>query len=189
MKVTFALIKQIYMTLSVSTSFGAFIVTTLCTNPKSPKFIEYTELPKSFLNFYISLLFILMLCDSINPKMVCKIFSDRIGIITSGKGKIVLISVITTMYFSTDNMPQKLFGMISFVTVFGMFLAELFLNCEILNQKPLIFERIDNNHQIKVSGTPEMISIPNNNENSNSNGEINDNNMKQNNLENSENKN
>ena len=142
MKLTFELIKQIITSLVTATSLVSFIVTTLCTNTKSQNFIEYTDLSKFFLNFYIFIILLLCFCLSIYPKLVCKIFTDKIGIISSDKGKIVIQTSIFIMYFSTESMPQKLFGMISFVEVFGLFLADLLLNCDTLKQKPLNNERI-----------------------------------------------
>ena len=165
MKITFELIKQIISILSTATMFVSFIVTTLCTNKKSPKFIEYTDLSKSFLNIYIGLLLLLMLCHSINPKMVCTIFTDRIGIIASDRGKITLSILIIIMYFSTESMPQKLFGMISFVCVFALILFDFFLNCDTLKQKPLINENIGNNRKRNSNDIPTsqaVITITNN---------------------------
>ena len=39
------------------------------------------------------------------------------------------------MYFSTENLPKKLFGMITFVSNLALLLGNLIFNCEILNQK------------------------------------------------------
>ena len=154
MKITFELIKQIISILSTATMLVSFIVTTLCTKEKSPKYIEYTDLSKSFLNFYLGLLLLLLLCHSINPKMVCAIFTDRIGIIASDRGKMILLTLIMTMYFSTDSMPQKLFGMISFFCAFALFLSNFFLNCDTLKQKPLINENIGNNRKRNANDIP-----------------------------------
>ena len=155
MRVTFELIKQIITILATATSFVSFIVTTLCTNKNSPNFIEYTDLSKFFLNLYIFILLLLILCHSIYPKMVCKIFIDRIGIIASDRGKIVIITTIIIMFFSTESMPQKLFGMISFVAVFVLYLADLLLNCETLKQKPLTY---DNNRDISAQAASPVIN-------------------------------
>ena len=151
MKLTYELIKKIISILSLSTSLGAFLVTTLCTNTKSPTFIEYTDLSKFFLNLYILILLILMLFHSIYPKMVCSIFTNRLGIITSSKGKITILVFIMIMYFSTESLPQKLFGMISFVSTLAFFLSELFLNCETLKQKPLTNDKFRINSKISSS--------------------------------------
>ena len=56
------------------------------------------------------------------------------------------------MYFSTESLTQKLFGMISFVSTLGLFLSDLILNCDTLNQKPLTNEQMG--IRIKQGGTP-----------------------------------
>ena len=140
MKITFELIKQIISILSTSTCLGTFIITTLLTNSKSPNFIEYTDLSKFFLNLYIFILLLLCFFHSIYPPMVCKIFIDRLGIITTDRGKIVILTSILVMYFSTESLTQKLFGMISFVSTLGLFLSVLIFNCDTLKQKPLVNE-------------------------------------------------
>ena len=136
MKVSFELIKQIVAIISTGTNLGAFIVTTLCTKPKSENFVEYTDLSKFYLNIYIFCLLLLCFIHSINSTIICSLFSERLGIITSNKGKLILAIAIFTMFFCTDSTPQKLFGMISFVASLALFLAELLLNCDTLEQNP-----------------------------------------------------
>jgi len=67
------------------------------------------------------------------------------------------------MYFSTESMPQKLFGMISFVSVLGLFLAVLLLNCETLKQKPLTLQQMGIN--VKQEPFPETATNIENNSN------------------------
>ena len=87
---------------------------------------------------------------------------DRIGIITSNRGKMVLMTTIIIMYFSTDSLPQQLFGMISFVCVLALLLAESFLNCEIMEQKPLMNEKIVNNANANTNISQVVITTTNN---------------------------
>ena len=165
MKMNYELIKQIITTLSTGTCLVAFIVTTLCTNTKSPNFIEYTDLSKFFLNFYIFILLLICFCHSIYPKLVCSLITNRLGIIINDRGKIVLLSSIIVMFFSTESLPQKLFGMISFVSVFGLYLADLLLNCGILKQKPLINNLGKNNGKnspVIITNTENAANVINN---------------------------
>ena len=171
MKITFELIKQIISIISTSTCLGTFIITTLLTNTKSPEFIEYTDLSKFFLNLYIFILLLLCFGHSIYPSIICNIFTDRLGIITTDRGKTVILTSILVMYFSTESMPQKLFGMISFVSTLGLFLSDLILNCETLKQKPLTNDKIVNNVNkgnipVIITNT-EIISNTNNAQNEN----------------------
>ena len=165
MKMNFELIKQIVTCLSTGTCLVTFIVTTLCTNTKSPNFIEYTDLSKFFLNFYIFILLLICFCHAVYPKLVCILITNSLGIIITDRGKIALIASIIVMYFSTESMPQKLFGMISFVAVFGLYLADLLLNCDILKQKPLINNAGNNsskNSDVIITNTENVANVINN---------------------------
>ena len=135
MKYNFPLILRIISILSTGTTFFSFIITNLCTNVKSPNFIEYTSLSKFFINFYIFVILLLCLLHSIYPQIICQILISGFGIISTTKGKIIIICIIDVMYFSTENLPQKLFGMITFVSNLALLLGNLIFNCEILNQK------------------------------------------------------
>ena len=135
MKYNFPLILRVISILSTGTIFFSFIITNLCTNVKSPNFIEYTSLSKFFINFYIFVILLLCLLHSIYPQIICQILISGFGIISTTKGKIIIICIIDVMYFSTENLPQKLFGMITFVSNLALLLGNLIFNCEILNQK------------------------------------------------------
>ena len=145
-KINYDLILRIISILSLGTSFFSFIITHLLTNTKSPNFIEYTSISKFFLNLYIFLILLLCLIHSIYPSILCPIITDGLGIITTIKGKIILSLAIDVMFYSTESLPQKLFGMISFVAVLALFLGDLVLNCSILKQQPL---EDNNNNDIK----------------------------------------
>ena len=161
----FVLIKKIITILSTGTFLVTFIVTTLCTNTKSPNFIEYTDLSKFFLNFYIFILLLISFCHAVYPKLVCPLITNRLGIIITDRGKIVLLTSIIIMYFSTESLPQKLFGMISFVSVFGLYLADLLLNCDTLKQKPLIKSVGSNNSKnsaVIITNSENVANVINN---------------------------
>ena len=165
MKINYDLILRIISILSIGTSFFSFIVTTLITKTKSPNFIEYTDLSKFFLNFYIFLILLLCFLDSLNPNLICNTITHSFGIIKTIKGKIILTGAIDIMYYSTDSLPQKLFGMISFVCVLALFLGNLVLNCEILKQKAdeENSENNNNNKNDKNANSIDSFSINNNN--------------------------
>ena len=136
-KINFDLILRIISVLSLGTSFFSFIVTELVTNTKSPNFIEYTDLSRFFLNLYILLIYLLCLVHSVYPSILCPIITESLSIITTIKGKIILSLAIDIMFFSTESLPQKLFGMITFICVLALFLGDIVFNCEILNQQPM----------------------------------------------------
>ena len=146
MKINYDLILRIISILSIGTIFVSFIVTQLITNTKSPNYIEYTDLSKFFLNLYIFLILLLCLIHSIYPSLNIPLITEGLSIFTSVKGKIILTLAIDIMYYSTENLPKKLFGMISFVAIFGLILGVLAFNCEILKQQPLEENNNSNNN-------------------------------------------
>ena len=74
-----------------------------------------------------------------------KCFTKRFGIISSEKGKIIMLSFTFIMYFGTGNRPQKIFGMIGFLGTFCYFLSTLFINCKNDRQSHFVEEK--NNSQ------------------------------------------
>ena len=141
-KINYDLILRIISILSLGTSFFSFIITTLLTNTKNPDFIEYTDLSRFFLNLYIFLILLLCLVHSVYPSILCPFITESLSIITTIKGKIILSLAIDVMFYSTESLPQKLFGMITFVSVLALFLGDLVLNCKILNQQPMKEESV-----------------------------------------------
>ena len=172
MKINYELILRIISILSMGTCFVTFIVTQLITNTKSPNYIEYTDLSKFFLNLYIFLILLLCLVHSVYPSFNFPFVTEGLGIITTIKGKIILPLAIDIMYYSTENLPKKLFGMISFVAIFALFLGNIVFNCEILKQKPLEENDIINantninnasNNNVESNGTNNSSTITDNN--------------------------
>ena len=162
MKINYELILRIVSVLSIGTCFVTFIVTTLVTNTKSPNYIEYTSISKFFLNLYIFLILLLCLIHSINPSLKLPMITEGLGIITTIKGKIILSLAIDIMYYSTESLPQKLFGMISFVAVLALILGDLVLNCQILKQQPLEENNTTNSNNMNESTNSFNITTNNN---------------------------
>ena len=126
MQLTSESIKKIISILATGIILLNFIITIFTTDKNSSNYLEYTDLSKFFINLYTLILLILIFCHTIYPKIICSIFSKGISIIVTEKGKIILLSAIFIMYFGTGNKPQKIFGMISFICTFGLFLSNLY---------------------------------------------------------------
>ena len=133
MEMNLEFIRKIILIMATGIILLNFIIMILTTNKNSPNFIEYTDLSRFFLNLYTFTLLALILGHSIYPKILCNIFTKKLGIITTVKGKIILLSSIFIMYFGTGNKPQKIFGMIAFIATFCLFLSNLFLKCKNVN--------------------------------------------------------
>ena len=132
MDTCFLPIKRKIQILVLSLNFISFIVIILLTNNKKDNYIEYTTLPKSILNFYILLIFIISLIHSIYPKLLCSFLSKNLSIITKDSGKLIINLAIGILYYSCDNSPQLVFSIINFVSSFGLFLCEFIFQCRIL---------------------------------------------------------
>ena len=130
MKIDLELIRKSISIFSTGAILLAFLISILSTKPKSPNYTEYTDLSKFFLNIYTLFLLVLIFVHTIYPKIICSIFIKNFGIISSEKGKIMLLSFIFIMYFGTGSIPQKIFGMVAFFATFSLFLSNLFLNCK-----------------------------------------------------------
>ena len=144
MKFSIDLIKNSITIICTGIILLTFVLTTLSTNKKSPNYIEYTDLSKFFLNLLILFLLTLIFIHSINPKYVCSIFIKRFGFISTQKGKLILLSAISLMYFGTGSLPQKIFGLISFLTTFSLFLSEYFFNCKMPKKNAFVEEKTNN---------------------------------------------
>ena len=161
-KITFDFICQIIKILSTGTSLFSFIIIALITNTKSPNFVEYTDLSKFFLNLYIFIILLLCFIHSISPNLNCSMIKDGFGIVSTMNGKIIVTLAIDIMYYSTESLPQKLFGMISFVAVLALILGDLVLNCQILKQQPLEENNTTNSNNMNESTNSFNITTNNN---------------------------
>ena len=137
MKLTIEFIKKIISITSLSIILLSFIISVLITNPKNSNYIEFTDLSKFFLNLYIFILLSLLLTHIIYPQIICSFIKENFGIILNDNGRLIILSSIFILYFGTGNMPQKIFGMISFVATFGLFLCKIILKNKAHNKNEL----------------------------------------------------
>ena len=189
MKCTFGLIKLIYFILSGLTNLITFIVVILCTNSNSNNFIEYTTLSKFFINLYTLVILILLLIHTIYPKIFYNFIAKNMNIMSSNKSKIAVYLILSSMYWSTDNIPYFLYAAISFVSTFGMMIFEIIFDCAIINGQENISEIIKASKNItnaiivkdieitsKKNKIDKKDEIKNENNNNEINNDINDNN-------------
>ena len=142
MEFSIEFIKKIISIFCTGLILLTFIITTISTNKNSPNYIEYTDLSKFFLNLYIFIILTLIFCHTINPKIICSIFTNKFSFIITENGKLILLSIIILMYFGTGNSPQKAFGMISFFALFGLLISKY---CRSFRKNELIEEKMSNN--------------------------------------------
>ena len=132
----------------------SFLIMTIYINKKKEKYNEYTNLSKFISNFYILMIFLIMLFDSISPSFVCKIFSENINIFINSKGKIMIILLIGIMYWTSNNLPHVLFGIVNFISFFVLVLCEFIFDCKILknvNQGKIVNKEESNTNEHNIS--------------------------------------
>ena len=149
----FEIIKRKFQTIIILINLLSFIIMTSYVNNKKRKYIEYTNLSKLLSNSYIIIILLLMLINSIFPNLTCKMFNDNLAILTKSKGKIVIILLIGVLYWTSDNFPHVIFGIINFISFFILVLCEFIFDCKIIKKNPekkeLIGNSVNNNIIIK----------------------------------------
>ena len=146
----FELIKRKLQAIIILINLFSFITMTAYINNKKGKYHEYTNLSKLFSNCYIIIILSLMLFNSIFPNLTCTIFIDNLSIITYSKGKITIILLIGILYWTSDNYPHVLFGIINFVSFFILVLFEFIFDCKIIKKDPEKKELIENSVNINI---------------------------------------
>lgn len=134
----------------------SFLIMTIYINKNKEKYNEYTNLSKFICNFYILMIFLIMLFDSISPNIICKIFSENINIFINSKGKIMIILLIGIMYWTSNNFPHVLFGIVNFISFFVLILCEFIFDCKILknmNQGKIINKEESNTNGHNISNS------------------------------------
>ena len=131
-----------------------FLMIPFRVNSKDVNYVEYTSLSKSITNCYIIIILLIMLIHSIFPKMMLFGIKENLSILTSDRGKLVLIITIGILFWTSDNKIHTFFTVINFITFFALFLCEFIFDCKFLKKsdKNLNSNKIEiNTEQIKAS--------------------------------------
>lgn len=131
-----------------------FLMIPFRVNSKDVNYVEYTSLSKSISNCYIIIILLIMLIHSIFPKMMLFGIKENLSILTSDRGKLVLIITIGILFWTSDNKIHTFFTVINFITFFALFLCEFIFDCKFLKKsdKNLNSNKIEiNTEQIKAS--------------------------------------
>ena len=130
----YSLKKKIQL-LVISTNLIAFIIITILINIKETNYIEYTSLSKYFPNIYIFMILTMLLIDLIYPKLLHPVLSENLAFLRNDNGKLLINFAISILYWSSNNIAHVIFGIITFVSSFALFLCEFIFQCKILDNK------------------------------------------------------
>ena len=133
----FNLIKYILENLCFITALVSYFIFFLLTDEKREDYIEYTSVSKSALNLYMFTFLIILLFNSLFPKVKLNFILKYIKIIESQKIKTGILFLLGITYYASNNKPQLLSGMFLFVCGFAMSIIELLFDCTILNNQTL----------------------------------------------------
>ena len=133
----FNLIKYILENLCFATALVSFFIFYLLTDEKREDYIEYTSVSKSALNLYMFTFLIILLFNSLFPKVKLNFILKYIKIIESQKIKTGILFLLGITYYASNNKPQLLSGMFLFVCGFAMSIIELLFDCTILKNQTL----------------------------------------------------
>ena len=133
----FNLIKYILENLCFATALVSFFIFYLITDEKREDYIEYTSVSKSALNLYMFTFLIILLFNSLFPKVKLNFILKYIKIIESQKIKTGILFLLGITYYASNNKPQLLSGMFLFVCGFAMSIIELLFDCTILKNQTL----------------------------------------------------
>ena len=133
----FNLIKYILENLCFATALVSFFIFYLLTDEKREDYIEYTSVSKSALNLYMFTFLIILLFNSLFPKVKLNFILKYIKIIESQKIKTGILFLLGITYYASNNKPQLLSGMFLFVCGFAMSIIELLFDCTILTNEEL----------------------------------------------------
>ena len=125
-------IKRKIQILVFSLNLITFIIITSCTINSNENYIEYTNLSKIFSNIYIILTLLVLLIHSISSKLICKFISEDFSFLTNDIGKIISNLSIGILFWSSNNTPHVIFGIINFISSIALSISEFIFQFKIV---------------------------------------------------------
>ena len=125
-------IKRKIQIIIFSLNLITFIIITACTSNNKENYIEYTNLSKIFSNIYIILTLLVLLIHSISSKLICKFISEDFSFLTNDIGKIIINLSIGVLFWSSNNTPHVIFGIINFISSIALAISEFILQFKIV---------------------------------------------------------
>jgi hypothetical protein len=125
-------IKRKIQILIFSLNLIAFIIIASYTTNNNENYVEYTNLSKIFSNIYIILTLLILLIHSISSKLICEFISEDFSFLTNDIGKIIINLSIGVLFWSSNNTPHVIFGIINFISSIALFISEFIFQFKIV---------------------------------------------------------
>ena len=125
-------IKRKIQILVFSLNLITFIIITSCTINSNENYIEYTNLSQIISNIYIILTLLVLLIHSISSKLICKFISEDFSFLTNDIGKIIANLSIGVLFWSSNNTPHVIFGIINFISSIALSISEFIFQFKIV---------------------------------------------------------
>ena len=163
-------IKRRIQILVFSLNLITFIIITSYTTNNEDNFIEYTSLSKIFSNIYIIFTLLVLLMHSISSKLICKFISEDFSFLTNDIGKIIINLSIGVLFWSSNNTPHVIFGILNFISSIALCISEFIFQFKIVkfihfdtesneDKNEDINSSSNENHENKISNINKNIEI------------------------------
>ena len=163
-------IKRRIQILVFSLNLITFIIIISYTTNNEDNFIEYTSLSKIFSNIYIIFTLLVLLIHSISSKLICKFISEDFSFLTNDIGKIIINLSIGVLFWSSNNTPHVIFGILNFISSIALCISEFIFQFKIVkfihfdtesneDKNEDINSSSNENHENKISNINKNIEI------------------------------
>ena len=133
-------------------SLFSFFVFFILTNEKKENYKEYTSVWKVPLNLYIFFILSFMLFNSLFPKKKIHLITKYCKILESQKMKSLILLLLATIFFASNNLPQLLQGIFFFLSGLFLIIIEYIFDCSILkNEKKKIVLNQNNSMNVSIN--------------------------------------
>ena len=128
MKLDYPKIKKFLQIGIFSIDLLVFLLVLFSTNSSSPKYKEYTDSSKFFLDLYIIGIYAILILVTIYPRLIFYRIKRYILFIYTDKGKVIISFCLSLIYWFAKNKPQFVLGFILTITSIVLLIYEFFFH-------------------------------------------------------------
>ena len=116
MKIDYLKIKKFLHIGIFSFDLLAFLIVETITSTKNKNYKSYTDCIVFFLDIYIIAIYLILILNTINPKILYPKISKYLTFIFHDKGKVIISFLIDVIYWFASNGPQFSLSVLLFIT-------------------------------------------------------------------------